>query len=117
MERRLTIETFANPHPLRQYLIEHVVHEFTSLCPKTGQPDFAVIRIRYVAAASCIELRSLKTYLQSFRNDGIFYEDVTNLVLDDLVAVSAPRWMQIETTWTVRGGIHSIISAEHGKRD
>lgn len=109
-------ETFPNSHPQRDYVIEHVVHEFTSLCPKTGQPDFARIRIRYVADATCIELKSLKLYLQSFRDRGIFYEDVTNVMLNDLVAACRPRWMQVKTRWSTRGGIHSVITAEHGER-
>lgn len=107
------LEIFANPHPGRDYLIEHHVHEFTSTCPKTGQPDFATILIKYIAGERCVELRSLKLYLQSYRNRGIFYEDVTNVILDDLVRCVEPRWMQIQTTWTVRGGIHSVITAEH----
>ncbi|MBI4580493.1 MAG: NADPH-dependent 7-cyano-7-deazaguanine reductase QueF [Planctomycetes bacterium] len=110
------LETFPNPHPKRDYLIEHHVHEFTSLCPKTGQPDFATIVIRSVATERCVELRSLKLYLQSYRNRGIFYEDVTNVILDDLVRCLAPRWMQVQSTWTARGGIHSVITAEHGRR-
>jgi len=108
------LETFANPYPRRDYLIEHHVAEFTSLCPKTGRPDFAKITIRYVAAESCVELKSLKLYLQGFRNQGIFYEDVTNRILDDLVAASRPRWMEVMSKWTVRGGIHSLITAQHG---
>lgn len=110
------LETFANPREGRDYLIEHIAHEFTSLCPKTGQPDFATIEVRYVAGKRCIELKSLKLYLQSFRNRGIFYEDVTNLLLDDLVAACDPRWMQVRSRWTVRGGLHSVITAEHGER-
>jgi 7-cyano-7-deazaguanine reductase len=110
------LETFSNPHPGRDYLIEHVVHEFTSLCPKTGQPDFARIRIRFLPAGSCVELKSLKLYLQSFRNRGIFYEDVTNVMLNDLVAVMNPRWLEVRTRWSTRGGIHSVITAEHGRR-
>ncbi len=109
------LETFPNPHPSRDYHIEHHVHEFTSLCPKTGQPDFATMKIRYVANDKCIELRSLKVYLQSFRDQGIFYEDITNRILDDLVASCSPKWMELETTWTVRGGIHSVITAQHGE--
>lgn len=111
-----TFETFPNPHPQRDYLIAHIAHEFTSLCPMTGQPDFARIRIRYVAGATCIELKSLKMYLQSFRNRGIFYEDVTNVMLNDLVAATHPKWMEITTRWSTRGGIHSVITAEHGVR-
>jgi len=91
------------------------MHEFTSLCPKTGQPDFGTLAIRYVAGPSCIELKSLKLYLQSYRSEGIFYEDVTNRILNDLVACCKPRWMVVESTWTVRGGIHSVIRAQHGQ--
>lgn len=110
------LETFDNPHPQRDYLVEHFAHEFTSLCPKTGQPDFGTVRVRYVADQTCVELKSLKLYLQSFRNLGIFYEDVTNRLLDDLVRATHPRWMEVQTTWTTRGGIHSVITAEHGQR-
>jgi len=113
---RSVLETFENPHPAREYLIEHAVEEFTSVCPKTGQPDFATMVIRYVAGASCIELKSLKLYFQSFRADGIFYEDVTNVILDDLVASCHPRWMLVKSCWRVRGGIRSVVTAEHGAR-
>lgn len=109
-----TLETFPNPHPQRGYLIEHHVHEFSSLCPITGQPDFASMKIRYVADAECIELRSLKRYLQTFRTQGVFYEDITNIVLNDLVACCRPKWMVVESTWSVRGGIHTVITAQHG---
>ncbi len=109
------LETFDNPHPKRAYLIEHEVHEFTSLCPKTGQPDFATLRIRYVPGPLCVELKSLKLYLQTFRNQGIFYEDVTNRILDDLAAACRPNWMQVESRWTVRGGIHSVITVNVGE--
>jgi len=110
------LETFANPHPSRDYLIEHEAPEFTSLCPKTGQPDFATITIRYVSGPLCVELKSLKLYLQSFRSLGIFYEDVTNVLLDDLVAACKPQWMVVESRWSVRGGIRSVITAQHGDR-
>ncbi len=110
------LETFPNPHPKRNYLICHRVYEFTSLCPRTGQPDFARIRIRYIAGATCVELKSLKLYLQAYRDEGIFYEDITNLILNDLVARCAPQWMQVRTRWSRRGGIDSIITAEHGTR-
>ncbi len=116
MEPHPMIETFPNPHPQRDYLIEHRVHEFTSLCPKTGQPDFGKIAIRYVAREDCIELRSLKLYLQAYRDKGIFYEDVTNVILGDLVACCKPRWMLVQTRWRVRGGIESVITAEDGRR-
>jgi len=115
MPDRAVLETFPNPHPSRDYLIEHHVGEFTSLCPKTGQPDFAAIDIRYVAAATCIELKSLKLYLQLFRDQGIFYEDVTNVILNDLVVCCQPKWMVVETTWSVRGGIRSVITTQHGQ--
>lgn len=110
------LDTFPNPHPNRDYLIEHHVHEFTSVCPKTGQPDFATMQIRFIAGPRCVELKSLKLYLQSYRNRGIFFEDVTNVILNDLVAALDPKWMQLTTTWSIRGGIHSIITAEHGRR-
>lgn len=110
------LETFANPHPDREYLIEHEAAEFTSLCPKTGQPDFAIMVVRYVPGPTCIELKSLKLYMQSYRNEGIFYEDITNRILDDLVAACDPRWMSVESRWGARGGIRSIITANHGTR-
>lgn len=111
------IETFSNPHPDRNYLIEHVAEEFTSLCPKTAQPDFGTVTVRYIADKKCIELKSLKVYLQSYRSTGVFYEDVTNRILDDLVTACAPRWMEVETEWSTRGGIRSVITAEHGDLD
>lgn len=114
--RKDLLQLFDNPHPDRDYLIEHHAHEFTSLCPETGQPDFGSFVIRYEAGASCVELKSLKLYLQSYRNDGIFYEDVTNRILADLVDRMKPRWIEVKSTWTVRGGIHSVITAEHGRR-
>ena len=111
------LESFANSHPDRDYLIEHHVHEFTSLCPKTGQPDFAEIMLIYIAGEKCVELKSLKLYLQGYRSEGIFYEDVTNVVLNDLVACCRPKWMQVETKWSIRGGIHTVVRAEHGSRN
>ncbi len=108
------IETFPNPNPARDYVIEHIASEFTSVCPKTGHPDFATIVVRYVADRTCLELKSLKLYYQDYRNRGIFYEAVTNKILDDLVAACQPRWMEIETQWTGRGGIRSVIKARHG---
>ena len=108
------IEDFPNPHTARNYLIVHTTHEFTSLCPVTSQPDFATVVLRYVPGDRCVELRSLKKYLQSYRNDGIFYEDVTNRILNDLVECCSPRWMAVETAWRVRGGIESVISVQHG---
>ncbi|MEO7453612.1 MAG: preQ(1) synthase [Fimbriimonadales bacterium] len=107
------LETFPNPTPGRDYLIEHVAPEFTSVCPKTGQPDFATITLRYVADEKCVELKSLKLYLVSYRNEGIFYEAVVNRILDDLVAVLSPRYASIEGEFAVRGGISSTITAEY----
>lgn len=111
------IEVFDNPHPQRHYVIRHEVEEFTSLCPKTGHPDFAEISISYIAQDSCLELKSLKLYLQGFRDEGIFYEDVTNRILDDLVDACAPLWMEVESRWSTRGGIHSVITAEYHRED
>ena len=110
------LETFPNPHPHRDYLIEHEVLEFTSVCPKTGQPDFATMSVGYAPGERCVELKSLKLYLQSFRNQGIFYEDVTNVILDALVQACEPKWIQVVSRWTVRGGIRSVITVEHGKK-
>jgi len=107
------LETFPNPCPDRDYVIRHDAPEFTSLCPKTGQPDFGEVVIEYVAGEVCVELKSLKLYLQAFRDAGIFYEAVTNRILDDLVGVLRPRRMHVETHWRPRGGIRSIISADY----
>lgn len=110
------LETFENPYPQRDYLIETVAPEFTSLCPMTGQPDFGTLTITYVADQKCFELKSLKLYLQQFRNHGAFYEHVTNLILDDLIRVTQPRWMKIEAAFTPRGGIRTSVIVEHGSR-
>ncbi len=107
------LETFATPTD-SPFLIEHTHEEFTSVCPKTGHPDFGEIILRYVPAATCVELKSLKLYFQSFRNEGIFYEAVTNTIRDDLVASLHPEWLQIVTKWHGRGGIRSRIFATHG---
>jgi 7-cyano-7-deazaguanine reductase len=107
------LETFDTPAET-PFVIEHVNDEFTSVCPKTGHPDFGRVVLRYVPAETCIELKSLKLYFQSFRNEGIFYEAVTNRVRDDLVAALAPRWLQVVTEWKGRGGIRSRIIADHG---
>jgi 7-cyano-7-deazaguanine reductase len=116
MKRKLNLlETFENEYKNRDYNIIHVAPEFTSLCPKTGQPDFGIITIEYVPDKICIELKSLKLYLNSYRNDGIFYESVTNRILDDLVNVCKPRYMLITAEFNVRGGISSIIEAEYIK--
>jgi 7-cyano-7-deazaguanine reductase len=108
------IETFPNPRPGRAYLIESVTHEFTCLCPRTGQPDFATLRIRYVPAALCFELKSLKIYLWKFRQEGNFHEDVTNRILDDLVIALAPDWLEVRGEFAVRGGIATTVTARHG---
>ena len=107
------LETFENPHPERDYVIRHVAAEFTSVCPRTGQPDFGTIEVEYVADSLCIELKGLKLYLQGFRNEGIFYEDVVNRILDDLVAACRPRRMTVTGKFNTRGGIHSVVTAEH----
>ncbi len=109
------LETFPNPRPERDYLISFDCPEFTCMCPRTGQPDFATIRIRYVADTLCVELKSLKLYLWSFRNEGHFHEAVTNMILDDLVAATSPRFMEVEGDFFVRGGIHTVVNATHGK--
>ena len=107
------LEWFENPKPGRDYEIRFECPEFTCLCPKTGQPDFATIRIRYVPAERCVELKSLKLYLWSFRDEGAFHEAVTNRILDDLLALLAPRRMSVEADFFVRGGIHSVVEASH----
>jgi len=112
-DRCSILETFENPHPGRDYAIEIVAPEFTSVCPRTGQPDFGELTITYTPAAKCVELKSLKFYLQSYRNDGIFYEDVTNRILDDLVSVLAPRAMKIVGRYAPRGGITTTVTAVH----
>ena len=107
------LETFPNPAPQRDYLIEHTHHEFTSVCPKTGLPDFGEIRITYTPGDRCIELKSLKYYFIEFRNRGIFYEAVTNQILDDLVAACQPRRMTVVGDFTVRGGIKTVVTATY----
>jgi 7-cyano-7-deazaguanine reductase len=107
------LEWFENPRPGRDYEIRFECPEFTCLCPKTGQPDFATIRIRYTPDARCVELKSLKLYLWSFRDEGAFHEAVTNRILDDLVALIAPRRMSVEGDFLVRGGIHTVVEARH----
>ena len=117
MADKKLIEVFENAYPDRDYNIIHTSPEFTSVCPKTGQPDFGKLIIEYIPDKLCIELKSLKFYLNSFRNDGIFYESVTNLILDDLVDACKPRYMIITAEFNVRGGISSIIEAEFVKED
>ena len=110
------LQTFENPHPGRDYEIRMECAEFTCLCPMTGQPDFATIRIRYVPARLCVELKSLKLYLWSFRDEGAFHEAVTNRICDDLVEALAPRWIEVVGDFGVRGGIHTVVTARHGRR-
>src|SRR5215831_14447979 len=105
------LDTFPNPHPQRDYEVEFTCPEFTCVCPLTGQPDFATFTITYVPDERCVELKSLKLYLWSFRNEGHFHEDVTNRVLDDLVAALQPRKLRIESLWNVRGGITTTVRA------
>ncbi len=109
------LETFPNPAPERDYVIEHVGQEFTSVCPKTGQPDFATITLRYIPDHLCVELKSLKLYYFSFRNEGIYFEAVINQILDDFVASCEPRYAQVEGDFNVRGGIASSVTAEYRK--
>ena len=110
------LETFANQFPDRTYTIEIVCPEFTSVCPKTGQPDFGVLTFRYSPAAKCVELKSLKLYLQQFRNEGIFYEHVTNRILDDVATKVEPRWMELVAAFTPRGGITTTVTCRHEAR-
>ncbi|MCK6614859.1 MAG: NADPH-dependent 7-cyano-7-deazaguanine reductase QueF [Ignavibacteriales bacterium] len=114
-EKIKILETFENRFPNRDYRVIHTAPEFTSLCPKTGQPDFATMIIEYIPDQLCIELKSLKFYLNSYRNDGIFFESVTNTILEDLVACSSPRYMKLTADFKVRGGISSVIVAEYTK--
>ncbi len=107
------LETFPNPNPERDYEISFDCPEFTCLCPRTGQPDFATIRIRYVPDRLCVELKSLKLYLWSFRDEGHFHEAVTNRILDDLVTATRPRRMTVVGDFYVRGGIHTIVTVGH----
>ena len=107
------LETFPNPRPGREFVIEIVCPEFTSVCPVTGQPDFGTITYRYVPAAVCVELKSLKLYLQRFRDKGIFYEAVTNQLLDDFVAASKPVRCTVLSVWTPRGGITTNVTCEY----
>lgn len=110
------LEIFDNSFPKRDYVIIHEATEFTSVCPKTGQPDFGNIILSYIPDKKCVELKSYKFYLQSFRHEGIFYENVTNRILEDLVSVLKPRWMEVQGNFSLRGGIKSKIIATHGKR-
>ena len=111
------LETFDNPRPQRDYTIRIRIPEFTCLCPKTGQPDFATLHIEYVPDSRCVELKSLKLYVWSFRDQGAFHEDVTNRMLDDLVAATQPRFMRLTAEFNVRGGVYTNVVAEHRAQD
>jgi len=111
------LETFDNPRPGRSYEIRFEAPEFTCVCPMTGQPDFATIYIRYVPNERCVELKSLKLYFWSYRDFGAFHEDVTNRILDDLVAALDPVEMTVEADFYVRGGIHTVVEASHYRMD
>ena len=108
-----TLEIFDNPNPQRDYTIRIRVPEFTCLCPKTGQPDFAVLDLEYVPEQACVELKSLKLYVWSFRDQGAFHEAVTNRILDDIVAACAPRFARLSAEFNVRGGVYTTVVAEH----
>jgi 7-cyano-7-deazaguanine reductase len=111
----ITLETFDNPKPERDFHIHMEIPEFTCLCPKTGQPDFATLFLDYIADRQCVELKSLKLYVWSFRNQGAFHEAVTNQILDDLVAATQPRFMRLTANFYVRGGIYTNVVAEYRK--
>ena len=109
------LETFPNPTPKRDFRIHMEIPEFTCVCPMTGQPDFATLTLDYIADKLCVELKSLKLYVWSYRDQGAFHEAVTNRILDDLVRATAPRFMRLEARFNVRGGIHTTVIAEHRK--
>lgn len=110
-----TLEVFDNPNTEHDYVIQIDLPEFSCLCPKTGQPDFATLHLEYIADKSCIELKSLKMYIWSFRDEGAFHEAVTNQILQDLVAITDPRFMRLKAVFNVRGGIYTTVVAEHQK--
>ena len=112
-----TLETFPNPAPQRDFHIQMEIPEFTCLCPKTGQPDFATLTLDYIPEKTCVELKSLKLYIWSFRNEGCFHEAVTNRILDDLVAATQPRFMRVTAKFFVRGGIFTNVVAEHREKN
>ncbi|MCP4045868.1 MAG: NADPH-dependent 7-cyano-7-deazaguanine reductase QueF [Gammaproteobacteria bacterium] len=111
------LELFPNPQPERDYTIRINIPEFTCLCPKTGQPDFATLLLEYIPDLQCVELKSLKMYVWSFRNEGAFHEAVTNEILDDLVSATAPRFMRLTAIFNIRGGIDTTVIAEHRAED
>ena len=108
-----TLETFPNPHPGRDYTVRIRIPEFTCLCPKTGQPDFATLYLDYVPDQKCVELKALKLYVWSFRDEGAFHEDVTNRMLADLVSACEPRFMRLRAEFNVRGGVYTDVVVEH----
>ncbi len=108
-----SLETFENPRPGRDFTIRIRIPEFTCLCPKTGQPDFATLSLEYVPDRVCVELKALKLYVWSYRDEGAFHEAVTNRILDDLVAATAPRFMRLTAEFNVRGGLYTTVVAEH----
>ncbi|PIW45152.1 MAG: NADPH-dependent 7-cyano-7-deazaguanine reductase QueF [Zetaproteobacteria bacterium CG12_big_fil_rev_8_21_14_0_65_54_13] len=109
------LETFDNPNPERDYHIRIDSPEFTCLCPKTGQPDFAEIKLDYVPDQQCVELKSLKLYYWSFRDEGHFHEQVTNMIANDLIALLDPRWIKVTAVFNVRGGVYTTVEVEHSK--
>ena len=110
------LDTVPNPHPGHAYVVRFTCPEFTALCPLTGQPDFATIRLRYVPDEHLLELKSIKTYIWSYRDEGAFHEDITNRILNDVVAVARPRWAEVVGDFNVRGGIKTEVRATYGKR-
>jgi 7-cyano-7-deazaguanine reductase len=108
-----TLEAFANPRPQRDYTIRIEIPEFTCLCPKTGQPDFATLHLEYVPDERCVELKSLKLYIWAFRDQGAFHEAVTNTIADDLTALLEPRFLRLTAKFNVRGGLYTTVTAEH----
>ena len=112
----LSLDTFPNPSPARDYLIRMEIPEFTCLCPKTGQPDFATLFLDYIPDRKCVELKSQKLYVWSYRNQGAFHEAVTNRMLDDLAKATQPRFMRLTARFFVRGGIFTTVAAEHRKK-
>jgi len=109
------LEVVPNPHPDRDYEVSLEIPEFTCLCPVTGQPDFATIRVRYVPDQRLVELKSIKLYIWSYRDEGAFHEDVTNRILNDFVAAAGPRWIEVVGDFGVRGGIKTVVRVSHGK--
>ncbi len=107
------LETFPNPNPSRDFVIRMRMPEFTCLCPKTGQPDFATFYLEYIPDQTCVELKSLKLYMWSYRDEGAFHEAVTNRILDDLAGATAPKFMRLTADWYVRGGIYTHVTVEH----